>query len=252
MDIAAYLNRINYRGPLAPTAETLRQLHLAHLYSVPFENLDIHLKRPIVLDEARFFKKIVVHRRGGFCYELNGLFAALLRELGFNITLLSAGVYEPEQDRFGPDYDHMVLLVQLEERWLADVGFGDSFREPLRLDDPAHQIQNGAAYRIACDGDEWTMMERGAEGKWADGYRFSLKPRRLYDFTYACHYQQTSPDSHFTQKRICSQATPEGRITLSDTRLIITADGQRQERALADQGEYEAALKEYFGVVLIE
>ncbi len=252
MDIAAYLNRIDYRGPLAPTAETLRQLHLAHLYNIPFENLDIHLKRPIVLDEGRFFEKIVAQRRGGFCYELNGLFAALLRELGFNLTLLSAGVYESDQDRFGPDYDHMVLLVQLEERWLADVGFGDSFREPLRLDDPADQIQNGVAYRIARDDDEWTMMERGDDGKWADGYRFTLKPRRLYDFTYACHYQQTSPDSHFTQKRICSRTTPEGRFTLSDLRLIITADGQRQERVLADQGEYEAALKEYFGVVLIE
>src|SRR5574341_1384060 len=114
MDVTTYLNRINYRGSTAPTAAALRGLHLAHLYSVPFENLDIHLGRRIVLDEASFFDKIACHRRGGFCYELNGLFAALLRELGFNVTLLSAGVYEAEHDRFGPDCDHMVLLVQLE------------------------------------------------------------------------------------------------------------------------------------------
>jgi len=250
MDVTAYLDRLNYHGPLTPTAETLRQLHLAHLYHAPFENLDIHLKRPIVLDEEKLFQKIVTRQRGGFCYELNGLFAALLRELGFNVSLLSAGVYQPEHDRFGPDYDHMVLLVQLEERWLADVGFGDSFREPLRLDEPGDRSQNGAGYRIARDGDEWTMMERGINGQWADGYRFTLRPRRLYDFTYANHYMQTSPDTAFTQKRICTRATPEGRVTLSDYRLIHTQNGRREERTLADEGEWRAVLQEQFGVML--
>jgi len=129
VDVAAYLHRIHYRGPLAPTAETLRALHLAHHLAVPFENLDIHLGQPIILDEARFYDKIVRRRRGGFCYELNGLFAALLRELGFDVTTLSARVIDTQPGMIGPEFDHLVLLVQLEERWLADVGFGDSFRE---------------------------------------------------------------------------------------------------------------------------
>jgi len=123
MDITAYLQRINYRGSLAPSAQTLRELQLAHLFAVPFENLSIHSAEPIVLNDDALFEKIVLRRRGGFCYELNGLFAALLRQLGFEVTMLSAGVNNSE-GVFGPDFDHMTLLVvpseDSEERWLAD------------------------------------------------------------------------------------------------------------------------------------
>src|SRR6266540_1131840 len=105
MDIQAYLCRIHYRGGLAPTAAILRELHRAHLLTVPFENLDIHLGRPILLDQEALFDKIVTRRRGGFCYELNGLFALLLRELGFDVTLLSAGVAHADGG-FGPEFDH--------------------------------------------------------------------------------------------------------------------------------------------------
>src|SRR5687768_15235135 len=128
LDTAAYLERIGYRGPVEPTAETLRRLHVAHLLAVPFENLSIHASEPIVLDDSALFEKIVARRRGGFRYELNGLFAALLGALGFEVEMLSAGVMNSEGE-FGPDFDHMALVVKLEERWLADVGFGDSFVE---------------------------------------------------------------------------------------------------------------------------
>ena len=249
MDVNAYLKRIDYRGPLSPDAGTLRGLHQAHLLAAPFENLDIHLGRPIVLDEARFFDKIVRQRRGGFCYELNGLFAALLRELGFDATLLSARVAAGE-GRFGPEFDHLVLLVQLEERWLADVGFGDSFVEPLRLDEPGERRQRTGVYQVVRDGENWMMRETDKEGAMVDGYLFTLQPRRLADFDGMCYYQQTSPESHFTQKRVCSRATPEGRVTLSDMRLIITTDGQRQERLLAGPDEYAAQLRKYFGIEL--
>jgi N-hydroxyarylamine O-acetyltransferase len=133
LHIESYLARINYHGALAPTAETLRALQVAHLLTVPFENLSIHAHEPIVLTDEALFTKIVTHRRGGFCYEANGLFAALLRALGCNVAMLSAGVAKPDGS-FSPDFDHMTLLVTLAERWLVDVGFGDSFLEPLRLD----------------------------------------------------------------------------------------------------------------------
>ena len=252
MDVAAYLHRIHYRGPLAPTAETLRALHLAHHLAVPFENLDIHLGQPIILDEARFYDKIVRRRRGGFCYELNGLFAALLRELGFDVTMLSARVIDTKPGTIGPEFDHLVLLVQLEERWLADVGFGESFREPLRLDDPGEQQPGKGAYQVFRDGEVWKMMEKDVRGRLADGYLFTLQPRQLADFAGMCHYQQTSPDSHFTQKRICSLATPEGRVSLSDMRLIVTANGERSERELSGPADYAAALREHFGIELNE
>jgi len=142
MNVSAYLQRLNYTGPLIPTAITLRALMQAQLLAVPFENLDIHLGQPIVPDESAFFQKIVERQRGGFCYELNGLFAALLPKLGFEVTLFSARV-AGENGRFGPEFDHLTLLVQLEERWLADVGFGECFREPLRLDEPGEQVQPG-------------------------------------------------------------------------------------------------------------
>src|SRR5919107_4778825 len=122
MDVNAYLERIGYRGPLAPTAETLRRLHVAHLLAVPFENLSIHAGEPVVLDDDSLFEKVVGRRRGGFCYELNGLFAALLRALGFRVEMLSAAVAKPSGE-FGREFDHMALLVHAGERWLADVGF---------------------------------------------------------------------------------------------------------------------------------
>ena len=120
MEVKAYLERIGYRGPLAPTADTLRRLHVAHLLTVPFENLSIHAGERIVLDDVSLFDKLVTRRRGGFCYELNGLFAALLRELGFQVEMLSARVANRE-GVFGPEFDHMALLVKLEEIGRAHV-----------------------------------------------------------------------------------------------------------------------------------
>ncbi|HEY2931189.1 MAG TPA: arylamine N-acetyltransferase [Acidobacteriota bacterium] len=205
MDTTAYLERINYRGSIAPTAETLHRLHVAHLLAVPFENLSIHSGEPIILEDEALFDKIVTRRRGGFCYELNGLFAALLRALGFQVAMLSAAVMNAEGE-LGPEFDHMTLMVLLEQRWLADVGFGDLFRQPLLLDRGIEQVQGERAYRIDSDGDHLILMQRDGNGAWSTQYRFSLKPRVYADYAGMCHYHQTSPRSHFTQRRICSRA----------------------------------------------
>src|SRR5262245_6174322 len=170
MNIQAYLDRIDYHGPLDPTAETLRALHVAHLLAVPFENLNIGMGWPIVLEHDALFEKIVLRRRGGFCYELNGLFAALLSALGFEVTMLSAGVARAAGG-FRPEFDHLTLLVPGIRQggwgvgeaappiphlpspiaWLADVGFGGSFREPLRFEEDSEQRHGQRAYRIARD-----------------------------------------------------------------------------------------------------
>jgi N-hydroxyarylamine O-acetyltransferase len=244
----AYLDRIGYHGPLTPNAEVLRSLHRTHLLAVPFENLDIHLGREIVCDEDRFLHKIVDEKRGGFCYELNGAFARLLRTLGFNVTLLSARVARPDGS-YGPEFDHMTLRVDLEEPWLADVGFGDSFVEPLRLKSSVEQAQVGRTYRLAQLAEVF-QLEVAAGGKWKQEYCFTLQPRQLPDFAPMCHYQQTSPESHFVRKRICSRATPEGRITLSDDKMIETRHGVRQERLLSGDEEWRAKLCDLFGVNL--
>jgi N-hydroxyarylamine O-acetyltransferase len=247
MNVKAYLERIGYRGSLAVTAETLRQLHLAHLLAVPFENLSIHWGERIILDDEALFEKIVTRRRGGFCYELNGLFAALLRTLGFRVERLSAAVMNGE-GVLGPEFDHMTLLVTLEDRWLADVGFGDSFREPLLLDSREEQVQGENGYRIEADGDYLLFWERVGAGEWSRQYRFGLRPYQYADYAAMCDYHQTSPESHFTQRRVCSLATAEGRITLSDMRLITTHNGERQERELKDAADYAHALNDYFGI----
>lgn len=250
MDIKAYLERIDYRGPLVPSAQTLRELQVAHLLTVPFENLSIHSGERIILEEDALFDKVVGRRRGGFCYELNGLFSALLRGLGFEVTMLSAGVANASGG-FGPDFDHMALMVVLDERWLVDVGFGDSYREPLLLDGRAEQTQGRQGYRIVHDGDWLTLTRRADEGDWTPQYRFTLRPHQFSDYAEMCQFHQTSPQSHFTRARICSRATAEGRITLSDKRFIATTlNGDRKELELKNEAEYESNLKENFGIVV--
>jgi N-hydroxyarylamine O-acetyltransferase len=218
------------------------------MLSVPFENLDIPLGRRIMLDEATLFDKIVTRRRGGFCYELNGLFAALLSELGFNVQRLSARVAN-DQGGFGPEFDHMTLLVQLEERWLADVGFGDSFWWPLRLDARSDQVQGADLFRIEDEGDHLVYL-RMTEGEWYPQYIFRLQPYALADFIDGCHYNQTSPESSFTRRRVCTRLTSQGRITLSDRKLITTSNGSRQERELENEAEVDAVLYREFGIRL--
>ncbi|HSM56640.1 MAG TPA: arylamine N-acetyltransferase [Candidatus Sulfomarinibacteraceae bacterium] len=247
MNVNTYLQRINYSGPLTPTADTLRRLQMAHLLAVPFENLSIHWGEPIVLDEELLFDKIVRRGRGGFCYELNGLFARLLRALGFDVAMLSAAVNN-EENGFGPEFDHMTLLVTNEERWLVDVGFGDCFLEPLRLDEHRPHEEGERAYRVDANGESRVLHRREGSGTWEAQYRFTLTPYEYVDYAEMCHYHQTSPQSHFTQRRVCSRATPDGRITLSERRLIITTNGARHEQELPDEAAVAAALEEHFGI----
>ena len=248
METEAYLKRINYNGSLVPTTRSLRELQMAHLLAVPFENLSIHWGEPIVLADDALFEKVVERRRGGFCFELNGLFAALLRDLGFEVVMLSARVARGEGS-YTPEFDHMTLMVSLAERWLVDVGFGDTFREPLRLDDRSAQVQNGRAYLIAPDDDYLILKERQHGDEWQAQYRFNLQPYQYPDYVERCHYHQTSPESHFRQRRICTRATPKGRLTLSELRFITTTlSGERQERLLPNEEEYGKMLAKHFGI----
>ena len=249
LDLAGYLRRIGYSGPVNPSAEVLRGIHRFHMLSVPFENLDIFLGRGIVCDEQRFARKIIEENRGGFCYELNGAFAALLRELGFTVTMLSARV--PRQDgTLAPEFDHLTLRVDLQEPWLADVGFGDLFLEPIKLLPGVEQQQGGRRFRISETNDSYLLERTEPGGAWKRQYVFNLQPRQLGEFAGMCGYHQTSPESHFTQKKLCSMATREGRLTLSDRRLIRTINDRKEETFLGSEEEWHRALKDYFGIVL--
>jgi N-hydroxyarylamine O-acetyltransferase len=249
VDVPSYLDRIAYHGSLTPSAETLRAIHRAHLLTVPFENLDIGLGHRIVVDEAASLRKIIEFYRGGFCYELNGAFAALLRTMGFPVTLLSARV-AGEGDRESPEFDHLTLRVDLEEPWLADVGFGELFLEPLRMQPGAMQSDPAGAFRLKEFGDRLQLEKAECDGRWKPQYSFTLEPRSLEDFAARCIYHQTSPDSHFMQNRICTRATPEGRVTLSELKLITTRNDHREERLLASEEERQRVLREQFGITV--
>lgn len=250
MDVRAHLDRIGYRGPARPSENVLRKLQQKHLLSVPFENLDIHMQRPIILSQVAFYKKIVEHHRGGFCYELNGSFGNLLRKLGFHVSMLSARVAK-KNGGFGSEFDHMVLLLQLNEPWLVDVGFGESFTEPKRLDISEPQTEDGTDYKLTRK-KSWILLSRRKKGSqtWEPQYKFTLKPRRLADYVPMCVWQQTSPRSHFTKNQLCTRLTKNGRITLTDKEFIVTRNGKKSERPVKGPEEFALLLHRHFGIDL--
>ncbi|MEU1350228.1 arylamine N-acetyltransferase [Streptomyces sp. NPDC005776] len=252
--IDAYLERIGAARPARPDAVALRDLQLRHLTTVPFENLSIHLGEDIVLEEAALLDKIVTDRRGGFCYELNGAFAVLLRALGFRVTLLQARVHG-DGGRLGIPYDHMALRVETDDGtgpWLADVGFGDHAQNPLALDDRTDQQDPRGGFRIAQapaeGGGDYGDLDVLREG--APQFRLDPRPRALADFRGGAWYHRTSPDSGFTRSPVCSRFTTTGRITLKGHRLLTTVGAQRHETRLESDGEVFAAYHEHFGMRL--
>lgn len=252
--IDAYLARISLTAELdpEPTIETLRLLQTRHLLSVPFENLDIHWKRPIVLDIDRFYEKIVGERRGGFCYELNGLFNDLLKSLGFNTRLVSARVFGGERG-FGPEFDHAGIIVTIGElEYLADVGFGDFAAEPLRLIADIEQRDREGDFVIRRA--EFGVLEvaKKTDGDLVPEYKFEPIGRDLSEFAEMCDFQQYSPKSHFTKRKICSVMTKEGRKTLTDTKFIVTSIGSRTETDVDSEVSFEEILEREFGIVAPE
>jgi N-hydroxyarylamine O-acetyltransferase len=178
------------------------------------------------------------------------LFAELLRELGYKVTLLSARVANKDQ-KLGPEFDHMALRVDLDGPWLADVGFCECFLEPLRLEHGYESLQAGVSYRLQDrKNGEWALMRCKEDGQeWQLQYVFTLVPRCLDDFAEMCVWQQTSPESHFTRTRVCTRVTPQGRITLSDTRLIVTDCGTKTEREVGES-ETSELLQNQFGIAV--
>ena len=254
MDVSTYLDRINYTVPVQPNLETLRGLHLAHMQNVPFENLDIALHRPIKIDEQSIWEKLIRQRRGGFCYELNGSFARLLKQIGFEVTYLNARDYHEEDDTFGIDFDHLVLRVRVPNqstRWLVDVGWGDTFTKPLDIDNSEWQEQDLRAYRLEHFRDGYQLWQRGHEGKVERQYYFDLTPHQFpAEYEAACLYHQISPQSIFTRNRIISRLTENGRVSLDNDRLIVTTNSQREETPITNDEEYQRHLKDHFNISL--
>jgi N-hydroxyarylamine O-acetyltransferase len=244
---AAYLRRIAVAPPVTADAATVRRLHRAHQIAVPFENLSIHLSEPISLEENDLADKIVRRRRGGFCYELNGLFALLLEALGASVTRVAARVYG--DSGFGPPFDHLALVVRPADGsgpWLADVGFGSHSDYPLLLEHRDGQDDPAGEFLLAdTPGGDLDVLKDGRPQ-----YRIERRERSLNDFVPTCWWQQTSPRSHFTAGTICSRRTEDGRVSISGRTLIQTSGTARTERQLDDDDALLAAYREHFGIAL--
>jgi N-hydroxyarylamine O-acetyltransferase len=249
MNIVQYLERINYAGSLNCSFEVLSKLQISHLMTVPFENLDIHNRTKI--DLTNLFDKIVTRRRGGFCYELNGLFYELLKEWGFTVKMVSARVYNDKKD-YSPEFDHLALIVKIkDDHYLVDVGFGAFSSYPVKIELNKETNDPGGIFCIKTFNENYLVIEkRNAEGQWIPEYIFSGKERELSEFQDRCNFHQTSKESHFMQKRICSVLTKNGRITLTGDTLKITENGAVTERKINSEQEFQQALWNYFGIRL--
>ncbi|HOI28983.1 MAG TPA: arylamine N-acetyltransferase [Melioribacteraceae bacterium] len=249
LSVEKYLERIGLVKIEAPSIEFLSKLQLAHLYSIPFEDLDIPDRARIILDIKRFYYKIIPAKRGGFCYELNGLFHWLLTQLGFNVDMLSARVYNKQIQELGPEFDHMTLLVHLDKDYLVDVGFGDSFRIPIEMPSGECADISGRYKTFPAEGNLFEL-KKFEENDWMLQYTFKTIPRKLSDYSEMCDFQQDSPDSHFRTRMKCTIATPTGRITLSDNSLTITRHGEKKRTEIADNRQFFNFLYQYFEIEL--
>lgn len=251
MNLAAYFERIAYRGSSQPTLENLRLLQSAHLFAVPFENLNLHSSREIILDESLLFAKIVDEKRGGYCFEQNGLFSAVLREMGYDVQRIESVMFNHETQRFSVTMCHMGLMVTIAgNRYLVDVA--SNFVEPLEIDNRDIHVQKTGSFQIRHDGERYSLHSQlnGAENLLLT-YIFFTNPHDLDDYQPANDYMQHSHHSSFTQKRICTQLKADGRYTLSDRLFVYTDwDGIREETLIENEAHFHALLEEHFGIHL--
>jgi N-hydroxyarylamine O-acetyltransferase len=253
IDLDAYLTRIGYAGSRAPTLETLRGLHRAHFYSIPFENLEAVLRRPIRLDPASLQQKLVAERRGGYCFESNGLFFHALRSLGFAVEALQARVLWERGDAALPPRSHMLMMVDLDEGlYLADVAFGGQTPPvPLRFAVGVEQPTTHEPYRLRRTEDGELDLQALMAGQWGTLYRFTLHPQLPVDFEPANWYVSTHPDSFFVNNLIAVMPGEGVRYTLFNREFRTRwPDGRVETLALGDAQALAVKLQQPFGIAV--
>jgi N-hydroxyarylamine O-acetyltransferase len=247
-NLDSYLERIDYSGDKETSEETLRDLHIAHTLNVPFENLDVFYRKPVRLDQASLYRKIVENRRGGYCFEMNGIFSIALKRIGFKVSNLLARVTID-----GLHYTaktHQVILVEVgDKRWLADVGFGnDGIIAPLLLEEKTDQKQFAHVYRIIQDPKFGYVLQKKEVDNYRSLYAFTLDECYPEDFEMSNHYTATFPESFFMKMRMCTMPTKEGRITLVDNRFKTVVNGFVTEKSVKNEDEFKRYLSEYFRI----
>ncbi|MCU1246336.1 MAG: arylamine N-acetyltransferase, partial [Acidobacteria bacterium] len=245
-----YLRRTGAASPAA-TLPSLRALHLAHRLTFLFENLDIQRGRGVRVDLPSVVQKFVVEGRGGYCFEHNTLFAALLREAGFPVTAFLGRVRRGPPERWVRT--HMLLRVLLGgEPWIADVGFGGiGLLEPIPLAEGATSTQGGVRYTLRREGVYWVLATVEADGGTTDRYEFTEEPQTEGDVEMANHYTSTHPDSIFRKTLTIQRARLEERTILRGDLLLRVRDGAPREELVARDRLTHIA-REVFAVELEE
>ncbi|MGA9047232.1 arylamine N-acetyltransferase family protein [Sulfuricurvum sp.] len=237
-----YLNRIGYNGETRPDLSTLTALMSAQLQSVPFENTEVQAGRIPSMVPEEITTKIVTHRRGGYCYEVNGLFAMALTAIGFEWYFAGARpmFYPTRRPK-----THLVVIVKINgEYYLCDTGFGGyGLRKPIKVADDEIAEQRGDKFRIEFRDDEY-VLSSWVNGEYSPQYGFALLPQEWIEFSLANYFNATSPDTIFTQKRLAVIQTPNGRKILVDDTLKIIENGVIKEEAI----EYSKALGEHYNL----
>lgn len=230
-----------------PDPISLQSLHLAHATHIPFENLDILLKRPILIDLASLVDKLVVKKRGGYCYEQNLLFAAVLQKLGFAFTPLAARVRYRAHTVL--PRTHMLLLVHFDDGdWIADVGFGgEGLLLPIPLRNGVETRHYAWTYRVLEESGQWLLQSRRNDA-WMDLYAFTTEPQFPADYEMANHYMSTHPNSRFVQTLTVQLPHPEVRHVLRNLELIEDRGTSSNSRMLADEEERLRILASVFGL----
>ncbi|HJW08753.1 MAG TPA: arylamine N-acetyltransferase [Holophagaceae bacterium] len=250
MDLQAYFSRIGFAGDARPDLATLQSLHLAHVMSVPFENLTVQMGEPVRLEPEALEEKLVRRRRGGYCFEQNGFFLAVLRQLGFDVAAYEARVRPPGLADLLPR-THMNLRVALPEgAFLVDVGFGgQGLRGPLPLDGAAHR-QGPDEFRVIPEG-RLLLLQSRQDLQWQDLYAIEPEPKAPIDFEVANWYTSTHPQSRFVLTLTAQKPTPTGRHILRGLSYTVV-DGDRAEERTLTRDEVLPLLRDVFGLDLPE
>jgi N-hydroxyarylamine O-acetyltransferase len=249
MDQEKYLDRINFKGIICMDENCLRELHICHLMTIPFEALDLSVGRKIYLDLDQIYDKVVNKRRGGYCYELNYLYHTLLAALGFKCHLISASIYN--EGTFGPEFDHMAIVVILEDIWLVDVGYGDLFLEPIKIDSDLIQKDKFKNYKVEQNSNEYILYESLKEKEELKiKYRFKNVARDVSEFSSQNIWKQSSIDSHFVKNRICTIPTQSGRKTIFNNLYKERKGDIISETNIEDEIIFSRILREEFGMEL--
>lgn len=244
MDIDRYLKRINFSTSPKVDLKTLISLQNFHLKSIPFENLDIHFNNPIILNIDNIYDKIINKNRGGFCYELNGLFYHLLQQLGFEVKMISAEVFG-KNGVYSEDFDHMGIIANIRgQSYLVDVGFGKFSFNPLKVEIGKEIKDKFGSFTFRQDGEYFIVCEI-ENGALIPQYRFRQEERKLLDFENMCNYHQSNPNSHFKQNLVVTIITETGRNTLNKNQYKTTSNGQVKLEEF-DENDFELMLNNYF------